>query len=133
MDAAMTQSTTTGFTDDAAHRHFWSAHPGMASRMIRTRARVVPRLGGLGTEPDMDWSEQVLMLLGLCEEYQSSAVGMAHLRAAIRREPCLGTVLQASLIEMRYANQSIRQEVLGFLEKLSRHIKDSVPDVDGSR
>lgn len=130
----MTQPTTTGFTDDAAHRRrFWSAHAGTASRMIRTRAKVVPRLGRSGTGPDVNWSEQALRLLGLCEEYQSSAIGMDHLRAAIRREPYLGTILQASLIEMRYAHQSLRQEVLGFLEALAAHIGDAASDLDGTR
>lgn len=130
----MRQPTATGFTDDTAHRRlFWSAHAGTASRMIRTRAKVVPRIVGSGTGPDVDWSEQMSILLGLCEEYQSSAIGMDQLRAAIRREPYLGTVLQASLVEMRYANQSLRQEVLGLLEKLAGRIEDAVPDVDGSR
>jgi hypothetical protein len=41
---------------------------------------------------------------------------MAHLRAAIRREPRLGSVLQSPLTEMQQANQSLRQEVLGLLD-----------------
>jgi hypothetical protein len=81
----------------------------------------------------VDWSEQVSILLGLCEEYHSSAVGMDHLRAAIRREPYLGIILRASLIEMWHAHQSLRQEILGLLEKLAGHVGDTASDLDGTR
>ena len=99
--------------------------------MIQARTNVVSHLGS--QRLDMDWSKQLLILLGVCEEYQSSAVGMAHLRAAIRREPRLETVLQSPLTEMRHANQSLRQEILGLLNDFAGLIGgDTASDFDGA-
>lgn len=101
--------------------------------MIQDRTKVVPRLAmpRTSTHLDRDWSKQLSILLGVCEEYQSSAVGMAHLRAAIRREPRLETVLQSPLTEMWKANRSLRHEVLGLLDDVAGRIGgDTASDLD---
>ncbi len=101
--------------------------------MIQARTKVVPRLAipRTSTRLDRDWSKQLSILLGVCEEYQSSTVGMANLRAAIRREPCLETVLQSPLTEMWKANRSLRQEVLGLLDDVAGRIGgDTASDLD---
>ena len=103
--------------------------------IIQSRTKVVPRLAmpRTNTRLDRDWSKQLLILLGVCEEYQSSTVGMTHLRAAIRREPRLETVLQSPLTEMRQANRSLRQEVLGLLDDFAGLIGgDSASDIEGA-
>ncbi len=103
--------------------------------MIQAHTKVVPRLGLplTITRLDMDWSAQLLILLGVCEEYQSSVIGVARLCAAIRRERDLDAILQPSLAEMRDANQSLRQEVLGLLGNLAGCIENTTADVESGR
>lgn len=76
-------------------------------------------------------ADYLSILSGAYEEYQSSVIGMEHLRAAIRREPRLDTVLQPSLHEMQQANQSLRQEVMELLNVIIRRI--GTLNVDGGR
>ena len=101
--------------------------------MIQARRAVGP-YGGVprtGNRSDMGWSEHLSNLRGVCEEYQSSAIGVASLCAAMRRERGLDTVLQPSLVEMWDANRSFREEVLGLLNGLAGVIEDTTADVDG--
>ena len=103
--------------------------------IIQVRTKVVPRLAipRTSTRLDRDWSKQLSILLGVCEEYQSSTVGMTHLRAAIRREPRLETVLQSPLTEMRQANRSLRHEVLGLLNDVAGRLGgDTASDLDST-
>lgn len=94
-----------------------------------------PRLVSPGTSSrlDVDWAEQCSKLLGVSEEYQSSAASVAHLQAAICREPRLNTVLQSPLSEMQEANQSLRQELMGLLNGLIGRIEGGMLNVDGGR
>jgi hypothetical protein len=81
----------------------------------------------------MDWSGQPLFPLGVCEKYESSAIGVVRARAAIRREQGLDAVLQPLLAEMREANQALRQEALGLLAGFAGIIPDATADVGAGR
>jgi hypothetical protein len=81
----------------------------------------------------MDWTEQLLILSGVCEEYQSSAIRVARLHALIRRGQGLDAVPRPLLAELRAANQALRQEVPGLLAGLAGVIADATADVGAGR
>ncbi|MTW22777.1 hypothetical protein [Allochromatium palmeri] len=94
--------------------------------MIHAHTTIAPRLGvpQTGTPLHMNWAAHLSLLLGLCEEYQSSAIGVINLRAAMRHEPDLAAVLRPSLAEMWHAHRSLRREVRGMLDDLAGVIED---------
>ena len=81
----------------------------------------------------MNGAERLSRLQGVCEEYQSSAIGVAHLRAALRGEPSLAAVLRPSLTEMWDVHRSLRREIRSMLDDLSGVREDArIDSVEGS-
>ncbi|MEY6433949.1 hypothetical protein ABC977_16210 [Thioalkalicoccus limnaeus] len=97
--------------------------------MIQNRSRFGRRRTGRAadTRLEMDWAGRLSTLLGACEEFQSSRIGLALLNTAIDRDPRLAAVLQSSLAEMRQAEQALRQEALGLLDRLAALIDETRP------
>ncbi|AGA91209.1 hypothetical protein Thimo_2479 [Thioflavicoccus mobilis 8321] len=90
------------------------------ARLARYRDRLVA-----DTQPEMGWAEHLSILLGVCEELQSSRSGLALMDAAVGLEPSLAAVLRPALTDMQQAHQALRQEALGLLERLAARIDDT--------
>ncbi|WP_296810578.1 hypothetical protein [Thiocapsa sp.] len=65
-----------------------------------------------GVHSENDLAEHLFVLLGVFQEYQSSAIALVRLRTAVLRDPGLASVLRPSLTDMQRANQALRKEVM---------------------
>lgn len=67
---------------------------------------------GIGVHSENDLAGSLFILLGVFQEYQSSAIALVRLRTAVLRDPRLASVLLPSLADMQRANQALRKEVM---------------------
>ncbi|WP_296809761.1 hypothetical protein [Thiocapsa sp.] len=65
---------------------------------------------------------RLFILLGVFQEYQSSAIALVRLRTAVARDPRLASVLRPSLIDMHEANQALRKEVMQMQRDIAAQI-----------
>jgi hypothetical protein len=80
-----------------------------------------------GVQLEKDLAGHLSMLLGVFQEYQSSAIALVRLRTAVLRDPRLASVLRPSLADMRRANQALRNEVM----QLQRGINSQIAHKPG--
>jgi hypothetical protein len=66
----------------------------------------------IGAHLENDLAGRLFTLLGVFQEYQSSAISLVLLRTAVLRNPRLASVLRPSLTDMQRANQALRKEVM---------------------
>ncbi|MBK1732306.1 hypothetical protein [Thiococcus pfennigii] len=79
------------------------------------------------SQSEIDWVEQLSILSGVWQEFQSSRIGLALLDVAVGRESSLAVILQPAVAEMRQAHQALRQEALGLLDRLAALIDEMGP------
>jgi hypothetical protein len=75
-----------------------------------------------GVQLEKDLAGHLSMLLGVFQEYQSSAIALVRLRTAVLRDPRLASVLRPSLADMRRANQALRNEVMQMQHDIAAQI-----------
>ena len=83
----------------------------------------------IGVHAENDLAGSLFILLGVFQEYQSSAIALVRLRTAVLRDPSLASALRPSLTDMQRANQALRKEVM----QMQRHIAAQIahnPDHD---
>lgn len=76
----------------------------------------------IGAHLENDLAGRLFILLGVFQEYQSSAIALVRLRTAVRRDPSLASVLRPSLTEMQMANQALRKEVMQMQHDIAAQI-----------
>lgn len=81
--------------------------------------------GLTGLQLEKELASHLSPLLGVFEEYQSSAIALVHLRNAVVREPHLASVLRPSLTDMRRANQALRKEFMQLQHEIATQMDTS--------
>ncbi|EGV19834.1 hypothetical protein [Thiocapsa marina] len=82
-----------------------------------------------GVHMENDLAGHLFVLLGVFQEYQSSAIALVRLRTAVLRDPHLASVLRPSLDDMQRANQALRKEVMQMQHDIAAQIAHN-PDHD---
>jgi hypothetical protein len=76
----------------------------------------------IGVHLETDLAGRLFILLGVFQEYQSSAIALVRLRTAVLRDPGLASVLSPSLTDMQRANQALRKEVMQMQHDIAAQI-----------
>jgi hypothetical protein len=76
----------------------------------------------IGVHLENDLAGRLFILLGVFQEYQSSAIALVRLRAAVLRDPRLASVLRPSLTDMQRANQALRKEIMQMQHDIAAQI-----------
>lgn len=76
----------------------------------------------IGVHLKNDLAGHLFVLLGVFQEYQSSAIALVRLRTAVLRDPRLASVLRPSLADMQSANQALRKEVMQMQHHIAAQI-----------
>ena len=85
----------------------------------------------IGAHSENDLAGRLFVLLGVFQEYQSSAISLVLLRTVVIRDPRLASVLRPSLTDMQRANQALRKEVMQMQRDIAAQIAhDPDHDVD---
>ena len=76
----------------------------------------------IGVHLENDLEGRLFILLGVFQEYQSSAIALVRLRTAVLRDLGLASVLRPSLTDMQRANLALRKEVMQMQHDIAAQI-----------
>jgi hypothetical protein len=76
----------------------------------------------IGVHLENDLAGRLFILLGVFQEYQSSAVALVRLRTAVLRDPRLASVLRPSLADMQSVKQALRKELMQMQHDIAAQI-----------